>query len=96
MNEAQQSVQSKMQYVIDAIGKGPLSCMEEGELIESLAKIKPEGSLWGRSISLHFENPEADHTALIKDLHSQCKDDIFTMACVVGLKTAILILRSSN
>lgn len=94
MNTAQQAVQKKMQYVIDQVAKGPLSCIEEGELIESLSKIKAEGSLWGRSIALHFENPEADHNALIKDLASQCMDDIFTMSCVVGLKTAIMILRT--
>lgn len=93
LNAGQLSVLKKMQYVIDLIGKGPLSSVEEGELIQGLESRKDHSSLWGIAIKSHFESG-MDHKEFIEGLASQCSDDIFTMSCVVGLGNAILLLRT--
>lgn len=94
MTPAQISVQQKMQYVINLIGQGPLSSIEEGELLENLQGRNNSSSLWGIAIKNHFEKEQQDHKEFIAGLASQCQDDIFTMACVVGLGNAILLLRT--
>lgn len=94
MNEVQHAVASKMQYIIDEIGNGPLSSIEEQDLIETLKMRSDNESIWGVAIKTHFDKGNTDHSALIQGLASQCKDDIFTMICIVGLKGSIYLLRA--
>lgn len=98
MNKAQQSVADKMKYIIEQVGQGKLSSLEEGELIERLENASQHKSIWGVAIRNHFEKPieDRDDWQLINGLASQCMDDLFTMICVVGQEAIILLLRTVN
>lgn len=96
LNRAQQSVANKMDYIIEQIGNGPLTSLEEGELLEILQNLKRGDSILGHSIQKHFDLPadQRDDWEMINGLASQCYDDLFTMVCVVGQAGVILLLRT--
>ena len=93
MNRAQLAVQKKMQYIITGIEEGPLTSIEEGELIELLEFAKKHNSIWGKAIRNNLDDLDA-RADLIKGLAGQCIDDIFTMTCVVGQKAVLFLLRT--
>lgn len=98
IHKAQQAIADKMNYMITEVGKGALTSIEEGELIEQLENASQHRSVWGTAIRMHFEKPieERDDWELINGMASQCMDDLFTMICVVGQKAVILLLRTVN
>jgi hypothetical protein len=94
MNATQQAVNKKFSSILAQLNR-PLTYLEEGLLIEQLKTLKDSQTIWGLAISRHFEKGDGDHRALIDQLADQCKDDIFTMASIVGETNAVLLLRST-
>lgn len=98
ISKAQQSVADKMNYIIGKMSEGPLTSLDEGELIERLENARDHKSIWGVAIRNHFEKPieDRDDWQLINGMASQCMDDLFGMVCIVGQEAVILLLRTVN
>lgn len=79
-----------MTTLISEVGS-PLTFREEGTLIDILKKV-PQDTIWGIGIARSFADGK-DTRELIKVLASQCMDDPFTMACVVGMTGLKYLLR---
>lgn len=98
MNKAQQAIHEKMTYMMERVSQGPLSSFEEGQLLEILQNIQRGNSLWAVAVINHFKQPadQRDDWELINGLASQCRDDLFTMICVLGQAAVIYLLRTLN
>ena len=98
LTKAQQSIADKMTYIINRVGEGPLSSLDEGELIGRLEAAKDHKSIWGVAIRQHFDKPaeDRDDWHLINGMASQCMDDLFGMVCIIGQEAVILLLRTVN
>jgi hypothetical protein len=90
------ALEKKFQYVLSRVEEGPLSAFDEEELIDVLGHAKKHNSIWGEAIRNNLKPIFSDNAELIKGLAQQCRDDIFTMVCVLGQKGAILVMRAAG
>jgi hypothetical protein len=98
MNKAQEALNRKMALLIEQVGT-PLTPAERETMLINLSKVQSD-SLWGVAIRQVFDAPDSDLNrklvqSLVEQLASQAIDDPFTMSCVVGHKTMVLLLKST-
>lgn len=99
-NKAVHSIEKKMNYIIGRVQFGPLTSMEEAELLELLEGRASDKNIWTMGIKTFFDKKnagdEVDQEAFFDGMASQCMDDIMTMTCILGMNTVIFLLRTVN
>lgn len=91
MTKAQQRVQHLLDGIKKKVGE-EITPAEMNILRVHLSENKND-SIWGHAIQSVFANG-GDVDQLIENLASQAYDDPFTMSCIVGLDSTILLLKT--